>query len=70
MGDKIDYMNNPHLISKFTDVGISQESLASAAATAKQMCIQSRALNGGALDPCNHTDYQHLFLELAQKTEI
>ncbi len=70
MGDKTDYMNKPHLISKFTDVGIATESLASAAATAKRLCIQSRPLNGGALDPCNHTDYQHLFLELAKKTTI
>ncbi|MFT7672549.1 MAG: hypothetical protein ACI845_000955 [Gammaproteobacteria bacterium] len=67
MGEKSDYTNKTQLISDFIDAGIAPESLAVAAATANRLCIQSRQLNGGALNPGNHIDYQHLFFELAKK---
>jgi hypothetical protein len=68
MIDKSDYMDKPIFISKFTEVGITPESLTTAAASAQRLCLEAKLLNPGALAACNHTDYQHLLIELARET--
>jgi len=67
MVDKSDYINKPHFISKFTKVGIAPESLINAAATAQRLSTQAKTSSPGAINPCNQSDYQHLFIELAKK---
>jgi hypothetical protein len=68
MVDKNDYINKPHFILKFAEVGIAPGSIISAAATAQGLSTQAKPLNPGALAPCNQSDYQQLFIELAKRT--
>jgi hypothetical protein len=67
MVDKSNNINNPIFISKLTDVRIAPESLMTAASTAQRLCMEAELLNPGTLAACNHTDYQNLFINLAQR---
>ncbi len=67
MMDALDGSYENLLIAKLLAACIAPEALANAAETARALCAQVGPVNGSALTPRNHLDFQRLFQELAGK---
>ncbi len=57
---------NP-LFSRFSNAGISKETLTNSADVAKLLCKQSCPVDSSPLDPRHFNDYQGLIFELSRK---
>ena len=67
MTDKTKHSDKNSMISKFSNAGISEESLNNAADAAERLCKQACPVNSSALDPRHFTEYQDFFFKLSRK---